>query len=107
MQSAIARTHTSVRTLAYPGIVAVATEPAPSRRCGQDADQRAKDMACITIPLSSVAAPQRAPPGSRTGLPGPRAVAGSAAIWLGCHQSGSTAGRGPLLLVAGRDGAFA
>src|SRR5712692_4148551 len=50
----------SVRTLASPGIVAVATVRAPSMRCGQDADQRAKDMACATTPLSSGAAPPAA-----------------------------------------------
>src|SRR2546428_5070819 len=58
--SAAARTHTRVRPLAYPGIVAVATARAPSRRCGQDADQRAKDMACATTPSSSVVAPPAA-----------------------------------------------
>src|SRR5215510_9226613 len=104
MKSAAACTHTSVRTRASPGIVAVATAWAPSLRYGQDADQRAKDMACATTPLSSGVAPPGAPPGSRPGLPGPRAVAGYAEIWLGCHQSGSTAGWGPLQLVPGRDG---
>jgi GMC oxidoreductase len=45
------------RSLQAALLVAVVTAPASSLRCGQDEDQRAKDMACATTPLSSVVAP--------------------------------------------------